>query len=164
VTDHQALPIDLDVIESIMCWYCGHRSGDPGKTSTRCRSVGRPGGSNVVQACKPCNHLKGKLTPRRVPRRALELASRTFGRLRGRGVPGRSATFARWLGHRPSSSSTPLVAERLDRALIWLRQRGGVLRRLARMLSRQDCLNRARAAVAEQLLRGSEVRAGRRGS
>jgi hypothetical protein len=56
-----------------MCWYCGHRSGDPGKTSTRCRSVGRPGGSNVVQACKPCNHLKGKLTPRRVPRRALEL-------------------------------------------------------------------------------------------
>ena len=91
-------------------------------------SRGGAAGANVVRACEPCNHLKGKLTLeefRAALERRLGVSTVVFA---GEATPESPATpigSVRTLaGTQAVVKLDPVVAERLDRALTWLGRRG----------------------------------------
>ena len=102
----------------------------------------------MVRACKPCNHLKGKLTLEEF-RVALELrlgvSPVVFA---GEAAPGRPATrigaVRSLAGTQAVAKLDPVIAERLSRALVWLARRG-------RGLSRKDAVSEAVSAWLDEL-------------
>ena len=112
-----------------MCWYCGSAAGPWESDHQVPVSRGGPGGDNVVRACKPCNHLKGKLTLEEF-RTALErrLGVSTAVVFAGEATPESPATPIASVRTLASTQVVvkldPVVAERLDRALTWLAAAG----------------------------------------
>jgi hypothetical protein len=133
----------------VRCWYCGTTTGAFESEHQVPVSRGGPGGSNVVRSCKPCNHLKGKLTLEEF-RSALELrlgaSPLVFA---GEATPESPATPIRSVrslaGTQAVVKLDPVVADRLDRALIWLQRRG------RGRLARKDAVSAAVAGWLDEL-------------
>jgi hypothetical protein len=122
------LPLDLDEPTVAVCWYCGTTAGDFETEHQTPKSRGGTAGSNVVRACVPCNHLKGKLTLEEF-RTALELrlgvSPVVFAGEATTEIPATAIGAVRSLaGTQAVVKLDPVVAERLDRALLWLGRRG----------------------------------------
>lgn len=133
-----------------MCWYCGSTGGPWESDHQVPVSRGGPGGANVVRACKPCNHLKGKLTLEEF-RSALErrLGVSTAVVFAGEATPESPATPITTVRSLASTQVVvkldPVVAERLDRALTWIARRG------RGQLTRKDAVSAAVATWLDEL-------------
>ena len=145
----QCLPLDFDdPAPRKRCWYCGTVRGPWEREHQLPVSRGGVGGDNVVRACEACNHLKGKLTLDEFRSAlALRLALPTVV-FDGEAGEDRTATP---IGHIRTLAATqevtkldPVVGERLDRALVWLRRRG-------QTMTRKDAVSAAVAAWLDGL-------------
>ena len=123
------LPLGLEESGTILtCWYCGTDHGPLEREHQTPVSRGGVAGGNVVRACLPCNHLKGKLTLEEF-RTALELrlgvSPLVFAGEATPEIPATPIADVRSLaGTQAVVKLDPVVAERLDRALLWLGRRG----------------------------------------
>jgi hypothetical protein len=153
------LPLDLGLDDPVpvRCWYCGTGRGPWEREHQLPVSRGGAGGDNVVRACEACNHLKGKLTLeefRDALALRLTLPTVTFA---GEATGEHPATSIRRVRSLAATQEVtrldPVVGERLDRCLVWLRRRG-------RRMTRKDAVSAAVTAwldgIAENELDGKD--------
>src|SRR5215213_8089252 len=125
-----SLPLDYGPagLQRRTCWYCGGVDG-PFETEHQVPvSRGGKWGTNIVDSCASCNHLKGRLTVdefRRALAVRLGVTEVVFAGEAGEWRPATPITSVRSLGaDREVVRVDPLAGDRLSRAVRLLRRMG----------------------------------------